>query len=290
MLVEKGDRNDVAIYWPKTTYRSRAINSILRTGKCPSLQVPRQLRPGGLVALVEDSGAVILVFRVARVKEGAVVWADGKRYERGCILFARKGSIRRPKHGDPKSLRVNRNAPGAFAYFDAKTGKRVVYSLKKGVGASNDTPKRELRFPPREYPLFADNIGKALSQPERRLIEAYVNWIGNVAMFAHHPLKQSGLYTDLFIPSRWTLIEAKASTARRTLREAIGQLFDYQRYYDRSPRLAILLPRSPSAGLLELFSKKKIAVVWKSRGGSFRDSAEGALTHELKRQGAGRRV
>ena len=76
---------------------------------------------------------------------------------------------------------------------------------------------RQVRFP-----FFANNIGKTLSQPERRLIRAYVKWVGDVTMFAHHPLKESGLYTDLFVPRVWTLFEAKASTARRSLREAVG--------------------------------------------------------------------
>lgn len=121
-----------------------------------------------------------------------------------------------------------------------------------------------------------------LSQPERQLIRAYVTWVGDVDLFEHHRLKEPSLFTDLFIPRRWTLVEAKASTDRKTLRQAVGQLFDYQRYYPRSPRLAMLLPQKPQSTMMDLFEKKRIVVVWRSSGGSFKDSAGGAFTRELR--------
>lgn len=74
--------------------------------------------------------------------------------------------------------------------------------------------------------------------------------------------------------------------ARRTLREAIGQLFDYQRHYDRPPSIAVLVPERPLQTVMELFEKKRIAVVWKSRGGAFADSVDGALTRDLRAKAA----
>ena len=282
MLADENDLNDLAIHWPRG---SRRISAIRRSGRCPSFSVPRKLRiPGGLVALVATNGEVLLVFRIARVEESvSVIAADGRRYDHGCILVARPGTVRRPGPRDPKFLNVNRYALGAFAYFDAASYGRVIYELGEEDRRSGQVKEtRHAPFPPRRYALFSNNIGRTLSQPERQLIQAYVTWVGDVQMFVHHPLKESGLYTDVFVPRCWTLFEAKASTSRRVLREAIGQLFDYQRHYDRSPRLAVLLPERPPSSVMALFEKKRIVVVWQSRGESFRDSAGGALTKDLR--------
>ena len=281
MLAENTDLNDVAIYWP----RHRMIRPIRRAGRCPSFCVPRRLRvPGGRVALVDERGSVRLVFRVARIEEGvSVIAADGKRYERGAVLVARAGTMRSPGLRDPHVLSVNLHAPGAVAYFDASSYSRILYEYGNGgPGPLVALDREQTKFPARRYPLFANNIAKTLSQPERSLVHAYASWIGDITLFAHHALKRSGLYTDLFIPRCWTLFEAKASTHRRVLREAIGQLYDYQRHYDRSPRLAVLLPERPLVSMMELFQRRRIIAVWRSRRSSFSDSAGGVLTNDLR--------
>ena len=262
------------------------VGAVRRSGRCPSFDVPRRLRPGGRVALVDEHESVRLVFRVERIEEGVPIRAaDGKLYERRNVLVARAGSVRTPGTRDPKKLKVNRSAPGAFLYFDPSS--YIPDILKPGTGKA-DRVKPPIstghnQFRPRLHALFANNIGQTLSQPERGLIRAYTSWIGDTSMFGHHKaLKKTGLYTDLFIPRCWTLFEAKASTGRRTLREAIGQLYDYQRHYDRSPRLAMLLPERPSSTLMELFEKRRIIVVWRSRRESFSDSADGVLTKHLR--------
>ena len=283
MIAEKDDLNDVAIHWPD---EPRRISAVARSGRCPSSSVPRKLRvPGGLVALVAGNGEVLLLFRISHIERVVPVTApNGKYYKSGNVLVARKKSVRRPRSQDPKVLNVNRNAMGAFAYFDSASYQRVIYEVDRGhrKGGALPVPKP---FPAKRYALFSNNIGKTLSRPELELIRDYTSWVGNVDMFAHHQLKETGLYTDLFIPRCWTLIEAKSSTARWVLREAIGQLFDYQRHYDRRPRLAVLLPERPTLSVMELFEKKRIVVVWRSRGSSFRDSVEGALTSDLRAEG-----
>lgn len=276
MLAKENELNDVAIYWKP----GPRIATILRAGRCPSWGVPRKLRPGGRVALVAANGRVLLIFRILRIEEGVrVMAANSKRYDNGCVLVAKKGTVRTPGPRDPKMLNVNTKALGAFAYFDAATHKSVVYEPGVGGGIVNPTRRS---YPTKRYALFANNIGKTLSAPERALIEDYTAWIGDVTMFAHHALRETGLYTDLFIPRCWTLIEAKASIQRRVLREAIGQLYDYQRHYNRSPRLAVLLPERPPQDVMDLFKKRRIIVVWRSRGKSFRDSGGGVLTSMLR--------
>lgn len=282
MIGEEGQRCNVSIHWP---HRSARMREILRSGLCPSFGVPRRLRiPGGLVGLVAPDGAVQLLFRIARIDEGvSVVGANGRRVRNGCILVARKGSVRRPGARDPQFLPVNRNAKGAFAYFDDWNHEQVVFDpTRRGVPPT--APSMESRrWPTRHFPFLADNVGKTLSQPERALIREYGAYLGNVELLSHHPLYETGLFTDLFIPCRWTLIEAKAYSDRDTLRAAIGQLLDYQRYYPRSPRLALLLRTRPSRTMLDLCEKHRIVVIWKQRAGVFRDSADGALSVELRR-------
>ena len=280
MLADEGDENDVAIHWPRKWGR---IATILRTGRCPSHAVPRRLRAGGTVALVDVEGNVLLVFKLNRIDEGVpVMSATGTKVANGCVLVARKGTTRRPGPRDPKVLGVNRHAVGAFSYFDASTYDRVVYEIGRERPGPAGSTRRGQSFPPRRYPFFSNNIGKTLSQPERELLRAYVTWVGDVEMFAHHPLKESGLFTDLFIPRCWTLVEAKASVMREVLRGAIGQLFDYQRFYTRRPRLAVLVPERPAAAILSLLDCKRIVAVWRGGNGSFFDSAGGVLTKSLR--------
>ena len=226
----------------------------------------------------------MLLFRIQSIEKGLpITAADGEWYDSKNVLVARKGSVRRPSRRDPAYLNVNRIALGAFAYFDGETHERVIYDLDSiGRGDQESHVPKKRTFPSYHLPFFSNNIEKTLKQPERRLILDYVNWVGDVEMFADHPLKESGLFTDLFIPRCWTLIEAKASLQRRALRESIGQLFDYQRFYTRSPRLAVLLPERPQKTLSDLFTKKRIVVIWQCPGGSFRDSSYGVLTTDLR--------
>jgi len=281
MIAQPEDKNDLAIHWSKGDKR---IAKILQSGRCPSYSVPKRIPLGGIVALVATSGDVLLLFQLARIEQTVnVTVADGQRRQNGYYLVAKRGTIRRPRGRDPRVLNVNRHALGAFAYFDHSTFKRVIYELGNGTDPADASAAPVHKpFPSRRVPFFANNIGKTLSQPEKRLIMAYVEWIGDVTMFVHHPLKESGLYTDLFVPRCWTLFEAKSSIARGILREAVGQLFDYQRHYDRSPRLAVLLPERPASNVIGLFEKKRIVVVWRSVSGSFRDSLDGVLTKDLR--------
>ena len=183
---------------------------------------------------------------------------------------------------DPKVLSVNRHTPGALVYFDAGSFKPVYEPGSREKGRSNGITRPHSRFPPRRYPLFANNIGKTLSQPERCLIQAYTSWVGDISRFAHHPLKESGLYTDPLYTGLLDPVRGKSVDAQEDPPEAIGQLYDYQRHYERSPRLAVLLPARPQRTMMELFRKRRIIVVWRSRGASFTDSKGGILTTYLR--------
>jgi hypothetical protein len=73
------------------------------------------------------------------------------------------------------------------------------------------------------------------------------------------------LFCDLFDETDWILFEAKGDVTREKLRMAVGQLFDYRRFYlkERPPVLAVLLPRRPSNDLWQYLRSLKIRVIFK---------------------------
>ena len=76
---------------------------------------------------------------------------------------------------------------------------------------------------------------------------------------------------DLFLRDLNVLVEAKANPHRGSVRMAIGQLLDYQRYEHPTPDLAVLLPSKPSGDLMDLLSSLSISCIWEHAGG-FTDS------------------
>jgi hypothetical protein len=86
------------------------------------------------------------------------------------------------------------------------------------------------------------------------------------------------LFTDLYDATTGTLVEAKGTVARNSIRMAIGQLADYKRFVDAGqPRhLAVLLPSKPRADLGELLTSQGIEVIYPLDEG-FEDSTGGSL-------------
>ena len=77
------------------------------------------------------------------------------------------------------------------------------------------------------------------------------------------------IYTDLFIESQNLLVEAKSSADRISIRMAIGQLYDYARFRDPRPDLAVLLPERPSDDLVALLKERRISIICRSASGEF---------------------
>jgi hypothetical protein len=86
------------------------------------------------------------------------------------------------------------------------------------------------------------------------------------------------LFTDLFDATTGTLVEAKGTVERNSIRMAIGQLADYRRFIeDGQPRhLAVLVPSQPREDLRALLASQDIAVIFPSSDG-FEDSTGGSL-------------
>ncbi|MEU0845496.1 restriction endonuclease [Streptomyces sp. NPDC005962] len=70
------------------------------------------------------------------------------------------------------------------------------------------------------------------------------------------------LYTDLYDVTDDALIEAKGSVTREAVRMAIGQLYDYRRYIEPRPSLAVLLPSRPRQDLIDLCNVSGASVIW----------------------------
>lgn len=88
------------------------------------------------------------------------------------------------------------------------------------------------------------------------------------------PVGSESLRADLYDTATRTLIEAKASTARNFVRQAVGQLLDYRRYLSPRPELAVLLPEELNADLAALLRELGIGVIWEA-GDRFLDSEGG---------------
>ncbi len=80
------------------------------------------------------------------------------------------------------------------------------------------------------------------------------------------PPGEQPLYTDLFDETKNLLIEAKGSVTRESIRMAIGQLLDYQRFIEPKPGLAVLLPTKPRNDLLELLRALRIILIYRDGG------------------------
>lgn len=118
---------------------------------------------------------------------------------------------------------------------------------------------------------------REMVRAEARLVWRYSDWLDPDRVRLRGILIETPsrrLRADLY--DRWTncLIEAKATPTRENIRYAIGQLFDYRRYLDRRPQLAVLLPKEPEADLGLLLQEADVAAIWPSTS-SFIDSIDG---------------
>ena len=156
MLATDGQKSDLTIHWPRN---SRRIDTLIRECRCPVAITPRQVKPGALVALVDDLGRVQLLFRLARIESSANLLAADGVWSGGNYLVARCGTMRRPGPRDPARLPVNRHALGQFAYFDARTRESVLYSQSDNSRSAVALTLATGPAPRKLHPFFANNIG-----------------------------------------------------------------------------------------------------------------------------------
>jgi hypothetical protein len=227
------------------------------------------------VAIVQNKGRISLLFTTAKISgPKRVKLANGKVIPYGYVIRARPRSLRSPHQGDQKRLNFKWYAHGQFRYFRAKTAKPVYVGGKFAESAGPYLTDGVLGQSASFRPFTGGIPGVPRDHPEARLVSQYVKWIRNEERFGHNYIKSAGLFVDLFDRRYWHLIEAKYYIDRNTIRTAIGQLLDYKRYYLRRPSLGVLLTQRPQEAALKLLSDYKIAAIWRTEKGRFRDSTE----------------
>ena len=268
--------DDLLIVWND---RDRLPRLLRAAGGIPVHGHPHALRcPGGKVAVMQ-ADRVALVFNVARIRGPENVrLANGSRRENGYVLVARRGSIR-PPTGDEADRFAGfpTEIEGRFGYIDYKTGERTFVGPPPPIPPHRPARRR----PPKIHhlPFHGGIHGLPRNHPEARLVDAYVEWVNEEGRFGQDYLPGPKFYTDLFDRRYRRLIEAKASADRKDLRMAVGQLLDYKVFYPkRKPGLGILVPQKPTPSALKFLWTYRIAAIWETPTGRFRDSREGRWT------------
>jgi hypothetical protein len=247
---------DLAIRWND---RKSSIPRLRKAGGITVFGRPWYLRPGKQVAIVTKGNLIPLMFKV-RAIEGL---DEQNRY-----FIKGDKSTMDPLPSVLKLPIKGWYAIGAFRYFDAKTMKPVLIGGK--FGSRNYIDKDTAQVRGTVFRKHSVGIpGLPHSHPEAKLVEQYVQWIGEKTRFGHNYIRASRLFVDLFDLTHWQLLEAKVSTSREVVRMAIGQLRDYKRYFHRPPTLAVLLPTRPSVDCIKLLTDNRISVIWGNASGSF---------------------
>lgn len=89
------------------------------------------------------------------------------------------------------------------------------------------------------------------------------------------PGEAKPLFSDLVDRTTNTLVEAKGTVERGSIRMAVGQLLDYSRFLQPTPRMAVLLPALPREDLQAFLAQAGVDVIWRE-GKNFVDSADSA--------------
>lgn len=260
---------DLAIRWND---RSSSLHALEQSGAVPIYGRPKSLRcPGGVIAIVGKNNQILLQFKTAAiVGPTKVKLADGKRALNGYVIRADRKTMRRPTRPSKVPIKGFYRI-GAIRYFDFAEMRAVVIGEKLDYSRKyvDDETSGAIAF---TFHPYAKGIpGLSQDDPEAKLVDEYVAWMGAGARFGHNYIREAKLYVDLFDRTHWRLIEAKVSASRESIRMAIGQLRDYRRFYPtRRPSLAVLLASRPKADCVKLLTDNQIAVIWKTSRGSFK--------------------
>lgn len=234
-------------------------------------------------ALVGDDGDVLLYGRFIKM-EGLrpVRLVDGVKVPRGCRVHAAWQSLQYPV----PPIGIGFRMVGQLRYFDPKKWRPTIVNE-----IDYEAPREGLEtehlgsggFRVNDLGYRGESPDMPWGSPEADLVPDYVSRIGDdVKFWTQQRLEPEGLHTDLFDRTFWRLFEAKFLSGRKSdrciLREAVGQLLDYKRFFPRRPSIGVLLPEKPTPRDRRYFDDLGVVVVWQTPSGQFRDSADGIWT------------
>lgn len=172
---------------------------------------------------------------------------------------------------------VLRRDQDVSAIGDAPTTRQVetvdVDSAALPAGSAEAVPIEALRA--HEFPVTGSTAVTAVKR-EAELVTRYRTYLEKRGSSCKRnrirlPGELGAKFTDLFDETANVLYEAKGVATREAVRMALGQLLDYSRHIPTTPDLAVLLPASPTADLLDLLSRHSIRCVYEENTGVFTD-------------------
>jgi hypothetical protein len=253
---------------------SSTVARIRRGRYLPLHGRPLKLKlPGALVVLVQVGGRAALIAQATDLQgPEPVTLVDGKRRAGYKLLLS---GLKRP--ASDERLRIKWHAIGQFRYFDPRSWvPTIVGPLESEHGDYiEEVDSRGPGLTIRRRPFMGSVQGRPRSHPESVLVRRFVAWLNCEPAIEQHQLLPDGFVTDLFDASKWRLIEAKVACDRETLRQALGQLYDYRLFYRRRPSLGVLLGSRPTKRCVEFLQSHRVSVIWETAGGAFNDSADG---------------
>jgi hypothetical protein len=180
-----------------------------------------------------------------------------------------------------KTRRVSTKGSPVLSMPSGATPRRPVRGGTVALAVGRSVPRFVAIEKKRSYKAIVKARPETVADPaESRLVHEYTEHLvslGDDVCRLAVPLPSGvTIQNDIINKTRGSLIEAKGITNRASIRTAIGQVFDYRRFW--KPKISgILLPSEPDADLLDLVASAGLEAVWPVKGG-FTDTAGGALT------------
>lgn len=259
---------DLLVKWPS----QRSLSDLDRRRTFPIANYPRRWNINRRCVWVAHNGLLVRRLHISRVAgpvAGLEVATPGypARYgyrlhiEDVRVLNARRHLRDVPDSGWPHTF----PHPAAFRYVRPRPLQVLV------VGDSASALARPFSTPVENLVVESVTIESqreyVLGFEERRLVRAYQEALKRELSAWWIPIKGTTLRSDAFDAQRNLLIEAKANTARPSLRMAVGQLLDYARHLTPTPRLAVLLPEKPDNYALKYLEDCHVGTIWRTATG-----------------------
>lgn len=154
--------------------------------------------------------------------------------------------------------------------------------IAKGLGHTQTAPyHREIRDENKLVSIESSNA-ESFTRPqtkesvsfrtEAKLVEDFRQYLLSQGLHSKDiarnkitvPQSFQTLYTDIYIVPSQMLIEVKGVTTRETIRMALGQLMDYERFIDVK-RKAVLVPSKVPTDLVDLLTRHNVDVIYQEK-------------------------